>query len=94
MRFIEIFATGLAPEGMRCWSAAHGGYSWVISYDPGLPNWSDEERKRWQGYKASYRRLDQHTSKETIEVDDGPFPTFTAAEDACSRVWRGLKNSN
>lgn len=100
MHFTEITGVVYRAAGvpsmnnMRSWRATHGGYSWVISYDPGMPNWNDNERLQWQGYTASYRRLDQHSSKETIKVDGGPFPTFTAAKDACSKVWRGLRKPN
>ena len=100
MNFSEVTEGFCLPDGrpnidnMRCWGATHGGYSWVISYDPGMPNWSDEDRRKWQGYTASYRRLDQHSSKETIKIDGGPFQTFSAAEDACKKIWRGLRNPN
>lgn len=98
MRFTEISEVFYRNAGvpslnkMRCWCATYGGYSWVITYDPGMPNWSDEDRKQWQGYTASYRLLGQHSSKETIKVDGGPFSTFSSAEDACKKVWRGLRN--
>ena len=40
--FEELHSEAL-PKGMRVWNALHGGYSWVIAYEPGLPDWSDSE---------------------------------------------------
>ena len=77
--------------GMRIWQAVFGGYSWSIVHESGLPKWGDEDKTRWRGYTASYRRLDQHTSDETIHVDGEPFATREAAERACFAAWQALK---
>ncbi len=68
-----------------------GGYSWAIVHEPGFPNWSDEDKAKWCGYTASYRRHDHHTSSETIHVNGGPFATREAAERACFAVWQAIK---
>lgn len=79
---------------VRIWQAIHGGYSWAIMYEPGAPNWSDEERKKFVGYSASYRRADQNVSSATIRIAGGPWPTFAAAEQACKSTWRSLRQIN
>jgi len=77
---------------IRLWQAVHGGYSWAIMYEPGLPQWSDAERERHVGYTATYRLATHNKSSETISVDGGPWDTFTKAEDACKRIWRQIRN--
>lgn len=79
---------------VRVWQAIHGGYSWVISYEPGCPQWTDDQRTEYVGYTASYRRLDHHESSKTIKVDGGPWGTFAKAEMACKQVWRQIRRAN
>lgn len=79
---------------VRIWQAIHGGYSWAISYEPGIPTWTEEQKKQWVGYTASYRRLDHHSSSQTIRIDGGPWDTFTTAEEACKRTWRQIRNAS
>lgn len=79
---------------MRIWQAIHGGYSWAITYEPGVPSWTDEQRKEWVGYSASYRKLGHYKSSQTIRIDGGPWDTFTKAEEACKRTWRQIRNAS
>lgn len=77
---------------VRIWQAVHGGYTWVIMHEPGLPHWSADQKRTHVGYSASYRRMDQRTNRETIKIDGGPWDAFTKAEDACKRVWRQIRS--
>src|SRR4051812_14121212 len=77
-------------QTMRVWGARHGGYTWSISYEPGNPKWSEEDKKKWIGYTCSYRRLEHNSSSQTIKVD-GVFKSFSEAESACKRVWKQLR---
>lgn len=76
---------------MRVWQAVHGGYSWAIVFEPGLSSWTDEERKEFVGYTASYRRVGHLSSRETIRID-GVWQSFAAAEAACRRTWRQIRS--
>lgn len=76
---------------MRSWGANYGGYTWVISYEPGISTWSAAEKKEHIGYTASYRK---HGTDNFIKIDGGPWDTMTKAEEACSRVWRSIRNAN
>lgn len=79
---------------MRIWQAVHGGYTWVIAYEPGLPEWPDEDKERFVGYTASYRKAAHTHSTQTIHIDDGAtFDTFTKAEKACKRTWQQIRNA-
>lgn len=76
---------------MRIWQAIYGGYSWAISFESGLPTWSEEDKIKFIGYTASYRRTDHHNSSQTIRVDGGPWDSFAMAEDACKSLWKQLR---
>lgn len=78
----------------RTWQAVCGGYSWAIVFEPGHPSWTEDQRNKHVDYSASYRRLEHHSSSETIRVDGAPFATFAAAESACGRVWRQIRSVN
>lgn len=80
-----------AMSTIRIWQAVHGGYTWVIAYDPGLPQWSPQDRARYQGYTASYRRTKDRGPKTTIAIDGGPWKTYTEAEAACRSRWKGIR---
>lgn len=76
---------------MRSWGARHGGYGWVISYEPGLPTWSEAEKKAHVGYTASYRK---NGADNFIRIDGGPWDTMAKAEAACGNVWRQIRSAN
>ncbi len=76
----------------RIWQARHGGYTWVIAYEPGVPGWTEKEKREWIGYTASYRRVGHATSSQTIRID-GVFRTLAEAEAACVRQWKLLRNA-
>ena len=64
---------------MRVWNALHGGYSWVITYEPSLPEWSDSDLKwsdselaMWTGYTATYVRTGD-PSRPKIVIEGGTF---------------------
>jgi hypothetical protein len=87
------------PNGMRVWNALHGGYSWVIAYDPGvlaydpgLSGWSDSELVMWIGYTATYVRTGD-PSRPKIVVEGGPFKTFREAEAACKATWHSIRTA-
>jgi hypothetical protein len=80
-------------SSMRIWQAVHGGYSWVIAFEPGLPYWTEEQKAQHIGYTASYRRADHRNSNQTIRVGGGPWDSFTEAEEACSRTWKQIRNA-
>jgi hypothetical protein len=65
---------------VELWRADHDGYEWVISYEPGFESWSEDEKRKFIGYHASYRRKDS----QIVDIDGSPFPSFEAASDACS----------
>lgn len=98
MEFLEVThaLAKVVPfmTGVRVWHAEHGGYTWAIAFEPGHPSWSEEERAANVGYTATYRRRDHNRSSQTIKIDGGPWPTFTAAERACRQVWKQLRNAN
>lgn len=78
-------------QEVRIWQAVHGGYSWSIMYEPGVPGWPDEEKKKWIGYSCSYRKIaGPQNSSHTIRID-GVFDTFAKAEDACKRQWQQIR---
>lgn len=77
---------------MRAWQAIYGGYSWVIGYEPGVPEWTDEQKAQAVGYRASYRRIGDTDSSKTIKIDGGPWDTFIKAEEACKQVWKQLRS--
>jgi hypothetical protein len=77
---------------VRIWRAYYGGYSWVISYDPGHKTWDADERQKWAGYNASYRKEGHTNSSETITIEGGPWHSFAAAEGACLQRWRQLRS--
>ena len=79
---------------VRIWQAVHGGYTWVIQFEPGLANWTTEEKACFVGYSASYRRVDHRRSSQTIRIDGGPWDSFVKAESACQRVWKQLRNAS
>lgn len=79
---------------VRLWQATHGGYSRVITYEPGVDGWTDDEKAKCVGYSASYRRLDHHDSSQTIRIDGGPWDSLTKAEDACKRTWRAIRSAS
>lgn len=93
MRFSYITDQSL-PKGIRVWGAEYFGYTWVISYEPGFSQWSEEEKKEWQGYTASYRRKEHNLSSQIIRIEGGPWKTFKEAEEACKNVCRQLKLKN
>jgi hypothetical protein len=84
----------LSANGARFWGAVFGGYSWSIVYEPGLPDWSDDVRRQFVGFTATYRRADHNSSSQTIPVEGGPFATLADAERACRRLWHSIKNAN
>ena len=54
-------------------NALHGGYSWVITYEPSLPEWSDSDLKwsdselaMWIGYTATYVRTGDPSRPEIV----------------------------
>jgi hypothetical protein len=79
---------------MRIWQAIHGGYTWAISFEPGLPQWSADERAKFVGYSASYRRTDHRRSSQTILIDGGPWDSLAKAEQACQWAWRQIRNAS
>lgn len=79
---------------VRLWQAVHGGYSWAIAYEPGVPTWSDTEKAKHVGYSASYRLTSQHSSTQTIRIDGGPWDSFAKAEEACKRTWRQIRSAS
>ena len=79
---------------IRLWQAVHGGYSWAITYEPGLPQWNDEEKTKHIGYTASYRRADHSKSSQTIRIDGGPWDSFAKAEQACQQTWRQIRSAS
>lgn len=79
---------------MRLWQAVHGGYTWVIAYESGLPDWSDEEKQQHVGYMASYRKGEHHRSSQTIHIEGGPWDSFAKAEEACKRTWKQIRQAN
>ena len=83
-----------AGGGSRYWGARFGGYSWSIVFEPGVPEWSDEERRQSVGYTATYRRVGHNSSNQTIPVDGGPFVDMADAERACHRLWHSIKHAN
>jgi hypothetical protein len=80
-------------DRMRSWGATHGGYTWVISYEPGFAFWTDEQKAKFIGYSASYRLIGQSGSA-SIKVEGGPFTSLAAAESACRATWRQIRNPN
>ena len=78
-------------EKVRIWQAMHGGYSWAIAYEPGVPSWNDAEKKEWCGYTASYRKIGHNSSSQTIRIDGGPWSSFADAERACGQRWRAIR---
>ena len=98
MRFYEVTnrLSEAVPsmKNMRVWRSSHGGYTWVISYDPGFPGWSSEEIKKCAVYMASYRKAGHTTSNETIEIDGGPWDSFERAKSACKNIWKSLRALN
>jgi len=106
MRFEDVthrFSTTYGPDGrplnvaiphfyrVRVWQAIYGGYSWSIMYEPGLDTWPDDEKAKWAGHTATYRKLGQTGSSNTIPVDGGPWASFNEAEQACKNVWKQLR---
>ena len=81
----------MLPEGMRLWGALHGGYSWVISHEPGEDDWTEAEKAQWVGYMASYCRDPRHPK---VVVDGGPFRTMAEAEAACDATWKAIRRAN
>jgi hypothetical protein len=79
---------------VRIWQAVHGGYTWVIMHEPGLPGWSGEEKLKHVGYTASYRKLGHTRSSQTIRIDGAPWGSFVKAEEACKRTWKALRNAS
>lgn len=79
---------------VRIWQAVHGGYSWAIAFEPGVPSWSDEERAKHVGYTASYRMALHRNSSQTIRIDGGPWDSFAKAEEACQRTWRQIRSDS
>lgn len=79
---------------MQIWQAVYGGYSWAISHEPGLPQWTDDEKAKFVGYTASYRRTDHCSSSQTIRIDGGPWDSLVKAEEACKRTWRQIRNAS
>lgn len=99
MTFDELDASPLLPEGQRVWGCEHGGYVWTILYEPGEPDWSDEERVEWVGYTAVYRQayinrlpiLDGTLGRDMMKVDEGRvFPSFAACEAACRHTLKSI----
>ena len=88
MEFKPIPRHPLLPEGMRLWSALHGGYSWVISHERGEPDWTKAEKANWVGYMATYCRDPRHP--KTV-IDGGPFKTLAEAEAACEETLRSIQ---
>jgi hypothetical protein len=68
------------------WGAAHGGYTWAIYYECGLPDWTEVERKAFVGYSASYRHGD-----ETNTTKIGLYPTLDDAIVACLNTWLKIR---
>lgn len=79
---------------VRIWQAVYGGYTWVISFEPGLPQWSEAEKIQQVGYTASYRRTDHRNSSQTIRIDGGPWDGFVKAESACARTWKKIRSAS
>jgi hypothetical protein len=88
MIFEELHSHAL-PKDMRVWNALHGGYSWVITYDPGSYEWTDSELSTRAGYRATFARLGDPAGPK-IPVKGGPFKTFAKAEAACKAAWRSI----
>jgi hypothetical protein len=87
------------PGGLRLWACLKGGYTWTIIYEPGEPDWSDEERARWVGYTAVYRqshiirlpRLDGTLGEDMTKVGGGRvFSSLAACEAACRRTFKSI----
>lgn len=76
---------------MKLWQAYHGGYSWVISYEPGCEEWTEDHKKAWIGFHPSYRLEGVTGSSNTIKIDGAPFDSFTKAEQACREVWKQIR---
>lgn len=89
---LSIAVPGL--RNVKLWQAVYGGYSWAIMFEPGLPQWSAQEKAKHVGYSASYRRSDQRSSRETIRIDGGPWDSFAMAEAACKRTWRQIRSAS
>lgn len=77
---------------VRIYQAVYGGYTWVIAYEPGVPGWSDSEKAAWVGYTASYRKIGQSGSSQTIRIDGGPWRVQAEAERACVAHWQKIRN--
>lgn len=68
---------GLA--GLRLWGCYAEKRTWVIAYLPG------------EGYRASYRHEDHLSSGQKIRVDGESFRSLQAAEAACRRTLKQLR---
>jgi hypothetical protein len=79
---------------IRIYQAVHGGYTWAISYDPGLPSWTAEELAQYRGYTASYRKIGHTDSSKTVRIDGGPWASMREAEEACKAVFRQIRHAN
>lgn len=98
MRFEEINSHDIPVPGMRVWRVEHAGCIWVIAYEPGMPTWSADARRRFRGYTATYRsasiperqpRLDGTLGADITRID-GLWRTKAEAEAACLAVSRSM----
>ena len=89
-----LYAIGAALAFILHREFAFTRAGWSIGFEPGVPEWSDEERRQSVGYTATYRRVGHNSSNQTIPVDGGPFVDMADAERACHRLWHSIKHAN
>lgn len=73
----------------RTWGARMGKLQFLIVYDDGGGNLSEEDRWIGNSYFATYQ---DHTapSPRTVHIE-GLWKSFAEAERACEDVWRQLR---